>query len=249
MAIELNAVDLAAVAKIQELKITTIEEAKTIYCKAVARLANPDIENRAETVLANVERTHARKAEEGTKPKLTKKERFDATNERKAAKLAAKKAAKPAKSKKAKAPKDSTPATPLAALEREVELTEVGEDAPHVYTANVFGKKHAVVWGERNRGVGAAARFETVNMSEKRIETAQAYGKAQDMPIAVAVTVRVIGKLDQGYIVPFETFKQFKQGDKNGFSLSNAARAAYAQDGWAGVKFSAKQNGKQEKAA
>lgn len=74
-------------------------------------------------------------------------------------------------------------------------------------------------------------------MSESRLDAAKKFGKDNEMPVALCVTVRVMDKLDQGYAVPLETFNKFKHGKSNGFSLSNEARTAYAEQGWVGCKF------------
>jgi hypothetical protein len=247
---EYTEADLAAVGKIQELKICSPAKAKEIYRKQVLALANPDVENRAELVLAAVERgangneASDEEVEEtvSKKPKMSRNARRLAKKE----KQAAKKAAKPKAEKKAKKPSTSTPRVeyPLAELSREVELTAVPET--HLYTGNLFGKKHVIVWAERNRSTGAGARFQSVNVSESQLDEAKAYSKDNDLPVAVCCTVRVLGKLDQGYAVPVEVFSKNKSG-ASGFNLSGTARKAYAENGWDGVKFNEKKA--EEKAA
>jgi len=64
----------------------------------------------------------------------------------------------------------------------------------------------------------------------------QDYAKANDLPVAIAVVVRVKGRLDQGYAIPLDVFKKFK-GKSLAVNLSGEARQAYAAEGWVGVKF------------
>jgi hypothetical protein len=221
--------DLAAIGKIQEKRGCTIAKAKEVYRKHVLKMANPDVENRAELILESIERgvEVAEEAEET----VTKK-----AKEKKAAKPEA--AAKPKAEKTKKPSKSATPRVefPLAKLEREVELTPI-EGERSLYMGTLFGKKTVTVWVERNRNTGADARYQSVNVSESQLEAAKKYGKANELPVAVCCTVRVLGKLDQGYAIPFDTFNKEKAG-ASGFNLSGAARKAYSEDGWDGVKFS-----------
>jgi len=241
---ELNELDLAAIGKIQELKNATIGKAKEIYRKLAKKLANEDVENRAELILDAVQRGIEVNggSEEVDEPVAKKKA---AKKEPKAKKEKAPKAAK--KSNGVKKPsKSAIPRIehPLAKLEREVELTPVPET--HLYTANLFGKKHVMVWTERNRSTGAETRFQSVNVSESQLDELKKYAKAEDLPAAVCCTVRVLGKLDQGYAIPLDVFSKEKAG-KSGFNLSGASRKAYSEDGWDGIKFS--KNTVAEKAA
>ncbi len=230
MPIELNENDLAAIGTIQEAKSTTVARAKEYYRKAVAKLANPDLEDRHEIVLENFNRGTNGSSEdvfaEKDKPAKTKKA--------KTAKVA--KAPKAAKKSKA-AKKEPKPRieVPLPELDREVELKTNGE--PAVYTANLFGKKHAVVMAERNRERGADARFESIGVSERRLDAVTKYAKENELPVAIAAVVRIKGRLDQGYAIPLDVFKRFK-GKSLAVNLSAEARAAYQENGWAGVKFS-----------
>lgn len=230
MPIELTEADLAVIGKIQELKNSTHSKAKELYRKRVQRLANPDVENRAEVIWENVQRGSNGDvfAEEEAPVKKAKKEKVA-----KAPKVP--KAAKGSKAKKAPVEKISRPDIPLPVLEREVDLKPVDE-SPYVYVANLFGKKHAVALAERNREGGADHRFESIGVSERRLGLVQDYAKANDLPVALAAVVRVKGRLDQGYAIPLEVFKKFK-GKSLAVNLSGEARQAYEADGWAGVKF------------
>jgi len=231
--------DLAAVAKIQESKNVTPAKAKELFRQHVLKLANPDVENRAELVLESIGRDVAVATDEEveeavTKKKLTRNERRLAKKE----KQAAKKAAKPKATKKApKKPVVTREEIARVAPEREVELSTT--EVPHVYTASLFSRKHVVNWQEINRTQGVAQRFNAVTMSNKRMDAAVKYAKAKDLPLAFCVTVKVLGKIDQGYAVSAELFHKFKhkQGPNWGFSLASAARKEYAESGWADCKF------------
>lgn len=214
---ELTEYDLAAVGRIEELKSTTHARAKEIFRKQVAKLANPDVEGRAQLVLEAIGRGAEVASDEEVEETVTKK----------------------AKQKKAKKPSTRVE-FPRAELTREIELTPVPES--HLYTANLFGKKHAVVLQEVNRTLGAHQRFQAVTMSNTRMEAVKKFAKDEDLPIAYCVRVRVLGKIDQGYAVPVKLFDEFKhkQGPNFGFSLSNAARKAYSENGWDGVRFTEK---------
>ena len=64
---EFTELDLVVVGKIQELKSTTVAKAKEIFRKQVLKMANPDVDGRAELVLEAIERgaagnTHAASA-------------------------------------------------------------------------------------------------------------------------------------------------------------------------------------------
>jgi hypothetical protein len=239
---EFTELDLGAVAKIQEIRNCTHAKAKEIFRLGSLQLANPDAENRAELVLAAIERAGGELASDEeveatvTKKKPTKWERKQASKAKKEAKKAN---GKKNGEKKRKAPAKSGTRIewPLAALDREVELTPV-PDAKHVYTTNLFGKKHAVIWNERNRSTGAEARFQSINVSQPQLDAAKKHAKENDLQVGICVSVRVKDKLDQGYAVPIALFEKFKSGE-SGFNLSGAARKAYGEDGWEGVKFSA----------
>src|SRR5208283_2451886 len=99
MPLEYTEADLQTIGKVQEFKNTTPAKAKEIYRKAMNRLANPDIADRAEIVLGNI----MRGSTNGEKPVAEKK---------------AKKAAKPKAAKVVKAAKEVRPDIPLPALER-----------------------------------------------------------------------------------------------------------------------------------
>jgi hypothetical protein len=232
MPIELTEADLAACGKIQEVKNTTIAQAKEIFRKYAAKLANPEVEGRADIVLDNV----LRAKNNGEIPPAVEDEPVKKTKKAKAAKAPKEpKAAKAPKARKAPAEKVSRPDIPLPVLEREVEIKPV-DGQPHVYTANLFGKKHAVAYAERNRDGGADHRFESIGVSERRLELVESYAKANDLPVAIAAVVRVKSRLDQGYAIPLDVFEKFK-GKSLAVNLSGEARQAYAADGWAGVKF------------
>jgi hypothetical protein len=237
---EFNEADLAAVGKIQEKRGCAIAKAKEIYRRHVLKLANQDAENRAELVLDAIERGVEVNggSEEGEETVAKKKA---AKKEPKAKKEKAPKGAKNSNGEKAprkKAVSTSVEQPPLAKLEREIELTPI-EGERGLYTGLLFGKKTVAVWVERNRSTGADARYQSVNVSESQIEAAKKYGKANDMPIAVCCTVRVLGKLDQGYAIPLDTFNKEKAG-AFGFNLSGAARTAYKEAGYDDCKFSEK---------
>jgi hypothetical protein len=235
MPIDLTEADLVACGKIQELKTTTIAKAKEIYRKHVAALANPDVEGRAEIVFGNIQRG-------------AKSTQFDTDGiEETPVKAKKEKKVKAPKVKKAKAEKKTKKApkseraprveVPLPALEREVELKPV-EELAHVFTANLFGKKTAVILAERNR-LKVAGRFQAIGFSEKYLDAAVKYGKSNDLPVAVCAQVRVNGRVDQGYAIPLDVFSKFKckEGIAAAVNLRGDARAAYENEGWAGVRF------------
>jgi hypothetical protein len=240
---DFNEVDLQAVGKIQELKSCTPAKAKEIFRKHAQKLANPDVEDRAQLVLDAIERGAEIASDEEVEETVTKKKASKPNGKANGAAKKEKKAAKPAAAKKSNGKKPSKTSTPrvehpLAELEREVELTPIPEERG-LYTATLFGKKHVTLWVERNRSTGAEARYQAVNVSESQLEAAKKYGKAEDMPVAVCCTIRVLGKLDQGYAVPFALFNSEKAGASS-FNLSGAARKAYSEGGWDGCKFSSK---------
>ena len=230
MPLKFSEEDLKVIGKIQETRNCTIEHAKTIFRQYVLKLANPDIPNRADLVLAAFERKVEFASDEEVEESVSSKK--PTRNEKRLAK-------RESRPKKAKTPKTSRAPrveVPLPKLEREIELLE--SETPHVYTANLFGKKHAVLRSELNHaGQGAKARFGPVDISARRLEAVTEFAKKSNFPVAICVTVRVGGRLDQGYAVPFEVYEQFKRGKKDWFTLSGAARAAYAEKGWAGCKF------------
>lgn len=216
MAIELNEQDIAAVGKIQERKNTTLARAKEYYRIQVKKLANPDVSNRHEIILENLTRGDGRSAPKGKKAKSASKRKaakevdFDADPKR--------------------------PEVPLPEMSREVELKPT--EQAHVFTANLFGKKHAVIQAEIDHGKGAEDRFGYVGVSERKLNLAKAFAKENGgLPLAIAATVRVKGRLDQGYAVPLEVFEAHMLKSKHALTLSGKARLAYQEVGWAGVKF------------
>jgi hypothetical protein len=231
--------DLLVIGKIQEARGCTIEHAKAVYRERVNKLANPDIENRAEIIQEVLDRQVVVATDEEVEASMKPKKKT--MNERRLEKRAAKEAKEKVKKTKAKKAPRKAPATSRVECElvppsKEVELTEVSR---HVYTANLFGKKHATLWAELDHaGQGVKARFGPVDISQNRLELVEAYAKENSLPIAVCVTVRVGGRLDQGYAVPLASYGKFKSG-RNSFTLSGAARKAYGEEGWAGVKFNA----------
>ena len=225
--------DQTAIAKIQESRVITRDAAVKLFRKNMLALANPEAENRAELILEAVQRTngHAQSAEavsDITKPrKMTRNERRLANKEKKAMKKTAQK----------EAPKRVEPVE-VPELDREVELKLVGDSHPYVYTANLFGRKHAVVWSEINHDKeGAGGRFGFVSVSARRLAFAESFAKENSLPIAVCATVRVKGKLDQGYAVPLAAFEEFKLESKNALTLGSKARSAYREQGWDNCKF------------
>jgi hypothetical protein len=243
---EFNETDLAAVGKIQEAKGITVAEARTIYRKQVLKLANQDVENRAELVLQAIERGAEVASDEEvedtvTKPKAAKKTRRLERNEKRNQKKVAKPKVAKKKANGKKPSKSATPRLefPLPKLEREVELTPA--DDLGIYTANLFGRKHAVAFMSADRqeqGDSAPLHF-----SERRIADAKKLAKANDQPLAFCVSISVKGKLEQGYAVPAELFGKFSSKlsrERVSMSLSAEARKAYSEDGWDGVKFSEK---------
>jgi hypothetical protein len=234
--------DLLAVGKIQEARNSTVEAAKQLYRKHVLKLANPDAEDRAEIVLASLERgvelaTDDEVEETVAKPQRpTRNERRLARKERQAVK--AKSKAK-APRKKAAAKTSTRVECELVQLSKEVELVPTEEN--HVYTANLFGKKHVALWVELDHAVqGAKSRFGPVDVSQKRLISAKQFAKDKSLPLALCVTVRVGGRLDQGYAVPVALYEKHKSGSKLQLPMSGAARKEYGEQGWAGCKFSAK---------
>jgi hypothetical protein len=234
--LEFNYFDLEAAGKIQERRGCTIAKAKEIYKKHVQALANPDIENRAELVLESIERGVEVASDEEVEETVTKAKKVKAKKEPKAKKEKAPKAAK--KSKEKKPSKSANPRVdhPFAKPEREVELTPT--ETPNVYTALLFGRKAAVIWHQVNYERGVEARGQWLQLSQKRLDAAQEFAKANDLPVAICATIRIKGKLDQGYAVPLATFDKFKMKKHNGMVMNGAARKAYSEDGWDGVKFS-----------
>jgi hypothetical protein len=241
--VEFNEQDLAAAGKIQEKRGCTIAKAKEIYRKHVLKLANQDADNRAELVLDAIERgVEAGNGDEAAEAEANGKAKKQRTP--KAPKEKKERAPKKASAKKPSKSANPRIEHPLAKLEREVELTPLPET--HLYTGILFGKKSVIVWVERNRSNGADTRYQSVNVSESQLDEGKKYAKAEDMPFAVCCTVRVMGKLDQGYAIPVDVFNKEKAGEF-GFNLSGAARKSYAENGWDGVKFSVKKV--EEKAA
>jgi len=238
MALTYSEGDLRVVGIIQERRNCTIDHAKSIYRGYVNKLANPDIPERSDLILETINRgvKLASDAEVEAAVSAPKKmTRF----ERKQAKKAAKAEKKPKKAPKATTPRVPRVEVALVPIEREVELTPVPE-LNHVYTANLFGRKHATTWTERCQN-GAAARFTTINVSTKQMDAVKQYAKENDLPVALCVAVRVNAKLDQGYAVPYSVFDQYRQKSENLLmTLKGAARKAYAEEGWAGCKFSEK---------
>lgn len=228
--------DLNAVGRIQQDRGCTIENAKAVYRKYILKLANPDADNRAELVLASISRG-VQASDEEVEASIAPK--------RVAKKVTAKKEPKAKKVAKPKAERKRID-WPITKPEKEVELTE--SDVPHVYTASLFGKKYATIWAELDHATqGADSRFGPIPISQVRLSAAKSYGKENDLPIAVCVTVRVGGRLDQGYAIPVALFEKFEAGKKKQLSLSGAARKAYSENGWDGVRFTEKKV--EEKAA
>jgi hypothetical protein len=221
MPVALNEEDMLVVGKIQELKNTTIARAKEYYRKKVNSLANPDVADRAQIIWDGFKRGDKVGAEapekETTMPKAKKV-----------------KAAK--KEKAPKAEKVAKVDVPLPELDTEIELKPV-DGLPYVFTALLGGKKHACVQASVDHGNGADSRFGYIGVSERRLSAVKAHAKENDLPVAVCATVRLKGRLDQGYAVPLEVFEKFKMESKHALTLGSEARAAYAKDGWAGVKF------------
>ena len=240
MTIELNEDDLTAVGKIQELKNVTIAKAKEIFRKYAKQLANPDVEGRSEIILDNIKRgkngNSADVFEDEPKP-----------NKAKATKTPKVKAEKKAKApKQPKAEKVPRLEVPIPELTSDVEL-KVVTDQKHVYTASVFGKKHAVLFAERRRNK-AGARFQAIGFSDKHLSVVLDYAKEKGLPVAICAAVRVNGKADQGYVIPYDLYDKFqcKEGLATAVNLRAEARLAYETEGWAGVKFN---EAKAEKAA
>lgn len=219
MPIELNEDDMQVVLKLQEAKNTTIQRAKDFYRIQVKKLANPDISNRSEIILENFQRGRNGNSADvfDDKPKKAAK----------AKKVAKVKAAKPEKTPRVE--------VSLPELSREVELKQT--EQPYVFTANLFGKKHAVILAEIDHGKGAESRFGYIGVSARRLDLAKKYAKENDLPLAICATVRVKGRLDQGYAVPLVLFEKYKLESKHALTLGKEARSAYQADGWAGVKF------------
>lgn len=217
MPIELNEDDIQVVLKIQEAKNTTIARAKEFYRLQVKKLANPDVQGRHQIILDNFNRSR-----NGEKPEVVvvfKKE-------------------KTAKAQKVKAPEAEKPVrseVPLPEIAKEVELKPT--EQPYVYTANLFGRKHAVVSANVDHTNGAESRFGYIGVSERRLNFAKEYAKANDLPVAICATVRIKGRLDQGYAVPLDSFEKFILKSKHALTLGAEARQAYASEGWASVKF------------
>ena len=244
MPIELTEADLVACGKIQETKNTTIAKAKEIFRKYVAKLANPDVEGRADLVLENV----LRAKNNGDMPTdVMEDEPVKKTKKAKVAKTPKVKAEKKAKApKQPKAEKVPRLEVPIPELTSDVEL-KVVTDQKHVYTASVFGKKHAVLFAERRRNK-AGARFQAIGFSDKHLSLVFDYAKEKGLPVAICAAVRVNGKADQGYVIPYDVFDKFqcKEGLATAVNLRAEARLAYETEGWAGVKFN---EAKAEKAA
>jgi hypothetical protein len=226
MPLTFSEADLKVIDKIQQDRGCTREHAKAVYRKYVNKLANPDIENRAELVLGAVTRGVKAASDDEVEAAVT-------INPGRT-----KKAATVPKAKKTLS-ESKRIEWPLAKLEREIELTPT--DTNHIYTANLFGRKHATVWAELDHAEqGTKSRFGPVDISARRLEALKEFARINTLPIAICVTVRVGGRLDQGYAVPFALYDAFKKGAKNAFTVSGLARKAYSEGGWDGVKFSEK---------
>ena len=218
--------DLRVIKRIQELKSCKVAQAAELYRGHARKLADPDHAQRHEIIWDRVQR--------GEKGSEIQKEE----------KVTPKKAAPKKKAKKATAElKAARPVVELAELTREVELTPVvDEDSKYVHTAVLFGKKHAVLFASaRYEGEEATkARFYPVHVSETRLAEVKRYAAKNDLPVAVCVSVRIKGRLDQGYALQEEVFSKFSNKMSRGrvsVSLSGEARLAYRENGWDGCKF------------
>ncbi len=224
--ISLNEDDLVVVGKIQERKNCTLARARETYRSHAAKLADPSRLDRHAIIWDNIQ--SGVKISEPTKESKEKKA------------MPKKEAKKKAAKKKAAAPAEPRPEVELAELTRDVELTAV-EDSKHVHTANLFGKKHAVLWMSANHdNPGTAARFAPLHLSEQKLDEVKAYASKNDLPLAVCVTVRVKGRADQGYAVPADVLKECSTKMSRGrvsLSLSAESRLAYREKGWDGCKF------------
>jgi hypothetical protein len=235
--------DLSVVTQIQELTGASVAKAKELFRQTANQLANPDVEGRHDLVLDNI-KTRLEKGElTVVAPKAPKKTRNEKRLERKE-KKAAKKTAKTAKAKKADGPRKPRKSSvtridwPYVTPEREVQLTPAS--VPNVYTAVLFGRKHACILHEVNYERGVIARGTWLQISPKRFDAAVEYGKAENLPVAICASVRIKGKLDQGYAIPEAAFEQFKMKKHHGMKMNGEARKAYSEQGWDGVKFNIK---------
>jgi hypothetical protein len=232
---------MVAVKWIQELKSCKVSKAKEIYREAVQKLANPDIADRHEIAYGNILRGEKGNTEPGKAPSS-----HEPTKEKTVAEKKAKAPKKAAAKKATSEPKTPRQVVELADLTREVELTPAGEGFNGVYTANLFGKKHSVYWIDIDHAdPGAAARFAPPHLSEKKLDLARKFALKAEIPLAVCVTVRVKGRVDQGYAATEELVKKFSNKMSRGrisLSMSADARLAYRQDGWDGCKFSVKES-------
>lgn len=162
-------------------------------------------------------------ASKAEQPPAAPKPRKPASKPAKAKTTPKPKAEKPAKPEKPAAPE--TPTHP----QHEVELLPYsGPDSRDCYFAKVHGKRVAVRFQERNRAQ-AAARFNSITIREAATKDAAHVAKAEGLELWLGVQVRVDGKWNQGYLMPFSLAKAHFTSDCD-FALSGAARRVYHED-------------------
>lgn len=249
----LNEHDLKVIRWIQELRSCKVSQATELYRQQAKKLADPDHPQRHDIIWEAVQRGEKIEPAKEAAPrsgrseltaqmvttadKIKPKEKAVMPEKEKKAK----KAKKPAK--KAKAPAAPRPEVELAELSRDVELTPAGDEFKHVYTANLFGKKHAAVLASAAYDVDEPKkfRFNPIHISETRLDRAKKYASDQGLPLAVCAEVWMKDRRHQGYAVPEELLSKFATKMSRGriaMSLSAEARLAYREGGWDGVKFS-----------
>jgi hypothetical protein len=239
--------DLRVVGLIQEKRNCTIDHAKSIYRSLVNKLANPDIEGRAEIVLEAFNRVAEVASDEEVeaavdapkKPKMTKNERRLAKKAEKAAKDAQKKAKAPKKAsgKKERTRKPKEEPEPLVELSREVELTPI-EDS-NFYQVKFKGARATAYLLRRDQF--AAARFGPLHIADTKFSELKKAAKKAEQEAVVCIERRVNGKVEQGYVLPVSSFQYL--GDNNPYwrlEFSNADRKAHAEAGYDDARFSEK---------
>ncbi len=226
--ISLNENDLIVVGKIQERKGCTLARAREAYRIHAAKLADPSRLDRHDVIWENIQRGN--KSASSDVKEITKEKVMPKAKKAKAKKVA-----------KAKVESNGLARVKveLAELEREIELTPAGDEFKHVFTANLFGRKHAVIMAEIDHSKGVEDRFGYVPVSIGRLKQASDFSAVHDkLPVAIVAVVRVKGRVDQGYAVPREVFSEFMLKSKHALTLSGKARFAYRANGWDGCKFS-----------
>lgn len=106
----------------------------------------------------------------------------------------------------------------------EITLKPVAES--RAFTATIHGQRVAVSYTHRNRAdIGHKLNSVTV----RTLDDAKKLGKAEGLPVYVAVDVSVDGRWAHGWAIPVDLFYKTHQATAD-FSFSNKARLLYESD-------------------